>query len=149
MAESEERFRKIAEPMQDALIIADRHAAISHWNHAAERMFGYPSDKALGRQFDALLVVPSRRTAFEHWWERLRNVESDAGPRLELPLRRKEGNELPVELSCRLRRSTTAGMRSPASATSPTAGTRMRCARNSTRSSNPPTMRSSARTSTG
>ena len=36
--------------MQDALVIADRDAAITYWNHAAERIFGYPADEALGRR---------------------------------------------------------------------------------------------------
>lgn len=99
LAESEERFRKIAESMQDALIIADRDAQITYWNHAAERMFGYSFDEVRSRQLDALLVPPSSGSAFGHWWKRFRDTEGDAAPRTELTVRRKDGSELPVELS--------------------------------------------------
>lgn len=99
LAESEERFRKIAESMQDGLIIADLDARITYWNQAAERMFGYPSREAVSREFDALLVPPSSGVEFGDWWQRFRDTAADADPRFAFTARCKDGSELPVELS--------------------------------------------------
>ncbi|MDP1634853.1 MAG: PAS domain S-box protein, partial [Gallionellaceae bacterium] len=55
--ESEEKFRKISESAQDAIIMmADKH--ISFWNAAAERIFGYTAAEALGQELHTLIVLP-------------------------------------------------------------------------------------------
>jgi PAS domain S-box-containing protein len=44
---------------QHAVIVADTSGVITEWNHAAETLFGYRADEAVGQSLD--LVVP------EHW----------------------------------------------------------------------------------
>jgi PAS domain S-box-containing protein len=42
----------------DAIIAADSDGAIVLWNPAAERMFGYTQNEALGQSLD--LIIPER-----------------------------------------------------------------------------------------
>ncbi len=48
----------------DAILVADSQGVIRVWNHAAERMFGYSADQALGQTLD--LIVPERFRE-RHW----------------------------------------------------------------------------------
>ncbi len=45
LAASEERFRKIAESMQDGMIIVDENSSITYWNRAAEKCSVTPPQK--------------------------------------------------------------------------------------------------------
>jgi PAS domain S-box-containing protein len=48
----------------DAIVVSDCAGAITMWNPAAERLFGYPESEALGRSLD--LIIPERLRA-RHW----------------------------------------------------------------------------------
>ncbi|CAG9171737.1 PAS domain S-box protein [Cupriavidus respiraculi] len=48
----------------DAIVIADPQGAITLWNPAAERLFGYTQEEALGQSLD--LIVPERLRG-RHW----------------------------------------------------------------------------------
>lgn len=48
----------------DAIVIADPQGAITLWNPAAERLFGYTAPEALGQSLD--LIIPERLRA-RHW----------------------------------------------------------------------------------
>jgi apoptosis-inducing factor 3 len=63
-------FRAIVWAMGDAVIGADRDGAIRLWNPAAERMFGFTADEALGRSLD--LIIPERFR--DRHWERYQQV---------------------------------------------------------------------------
>jgi PAS domain S-box-containing protein len=55
---------RILDAVADALICADRSGAIMRWNRAAELLFGYSADEALGQNLD--LIIPEHlRVA--HW----------------------------------------------------------------------------------
>lgn len=100
LQESEEKFRKISESAQDAIIMmADKR--ISFWNAAAERIFGYTAAEALGQELHALIVPPEGYTRFEHAFPRFH--ESGEGPIIgkvvEVTALHRGGGELPVELS--------------------------------------------------
>ncbi len=54
----------IVEQTSDAIIYADRQGVIQRWNPAAEAVFGYAADEAIGQSLD--LIIPERlREA--HW----------------------------------------------------------------------------------
>ncbi len=55
---SEERFRTLVESATDAIVLADQEGRIMWWNGAAERMFGYSKQEALGSPLT--LVMPER-----------------------------------------------------------------------------------------
>ncbi len=48
----------------DAVIISDANGAITLWNPAAERMFGYTQAEAMGQSLD--LIIPERLRG-RHW----------------------------------------------------------------------------------
>jgi len=57
----------LSQPVQavgDAIVVTDAGGAITLWNPAAERMFGFPQCEALGRSLD--LIIPERLRG-RHW----------------------------------------------------------------------------------
>jgi len=50
--------------LADAIVVCDAKGVITLWNAAAERMFGYTQDEALGQSLD--LIVPERLRK-RHW----------------------------------------------------------------------------------
>ena len=50
--------RALLQGLPEALVVADRQGVIRFWNDAAERLFGYAREEALGASLD--LIVPER-----------------------------------------------------------------------------------------
>lgn len=98
---SEERFRGLAASAQDAIVIIDEEGRISFWNHAAERIFGYSSDEAMGRELHAFIVPERYFNDYRRGFPRFRKTGEGAfiGKILELVAARKDGSEFPVEFS--------------------------------------------------
>lgn len=59
----------LADGLEDALVVVTPSAEIVFWNAGAERMLGHPRDEALGKNFVALAVPPSRAEAAQAWLE--------------------------------------------------------------------------------
>jgi len=100
LEESESHFRSVAESANDAIITADSRGNIIFWNKAAEDVFGYLADEAVGKS--STLIMPERlREAFENGIKRVVSTgKSDIiGRTIEVVGLRKDGSELPVELS--------------------------------------------------
>src|SRR6202000_2930242 len=57
-------FQQLANSIGDAIIISDAGGAISFWNPAAERMFGFTQSEALGQSLD--IIIPERLRG-RHW----------------------------------------------------------------------------------
>jgi PAS domain S-box-containing protein len=98
---SEEKFRAITTSAKDAIIMADSNGRISHWNPAAENIFGYTKEEALGKE---MLKVVTPNHFHEDFLRGFQNFKetgqgSFVGKTLELPFIRKNGTEFPVELS--------------------------------------------------
>jgi len=94
------RFENIAATSPDSIICADKNSIITFWNGAAERLFGYSSEAAIGQTVD--LIVPPRLRHGHNGG--LKRVASGATPRLvgrmvELTAVRADGSEFPIELS--------------------------------------------------
>src|SRR5262249_45582116 len=84
----------------DAIITSNGEGKILEVNPAAERIFGFPREDALGRDMAALLVPPAYREAYQ---QRRRGVlaltDSGGGaPPLELSMTRADGTCVPVEM---------------------------------------------------
>jgi PAS domain S-box-containing protein len=98
---SEEKFRAMTTSAKDAIVMADSNGRISHWNRAAENIFGYTKEEALGKEM--LKLITSNRfhedflRGFQNFIET--GQGSFVGKTLELPFIRKDGTEFPVELS--------------------------------------------------
>ena len=100
LQESESRMRAITESASDAIISADALGNIVYWNHAAERIFGYTAEEALGQPLT--ILMPERlQTAHRDGLRRFLATHEPhvIGKRIELAGRRKDGSEFPVSLS--------------------------------------------------
>jgi len=84
----------------DAIISIDARGRVIEFNPAAQELFGYTRDEALGRAMEELIVPPSHRSA--HALGITHYIATGEGPalnkRLELPAVRADGTELTVEL---------------------------------------------------
>jgi PAS domain S-box-containing protein len=97
---NEERFRAVAQTATDAIITIDSRGNIVFWNKAAESIFGYAADDAVGRTPE--LIIPERFwTAHRTTFERLvaGGEPRILGRTVEMVGLRKGGEEFPVELS--------------------------------------------------
>ena len=99
--ESEERFRAIATLANDAILLMDDKGAISTWNKAAEKIFGYTEEEALGRNLHNLLVPTRYHPSYMLGFERFQTTGEGAaiGRTIELSALRKDGAEFPISLS--------------------------------------------------
>ena len=52
-------MRAITDSAQDAILMMDADRRVSYWNPAAERIFGYTSSEAIGRNLHEL-IAPQR-----------------------------------------------------------------------------------------
>ncbi|MDP4030428.1 MAG: PAS domain S-box protein [Gallionella sp.] len=101
LQESEEKFRKITESAQDAIIMIGTDQRISFWNAAATRVFGYTAAEAIGQYLHALITPASARAGFAQAFPHFQ--ETGKGPIIgkvrELTALRKGGEEFTAELS--------------------------------------------------
>ncbi len=57
-------FKQLVGAVGDAIMASDASGAITLWNPASERMFGYTEAEALGQSLD--LIIPQRQQQ-RHW----------------------------------------------------------------------------------
>ena len=60
----DETLAQLVHQLADAVIVCDRHGVIVYWNDAAERVFGWHADDALGNSLD--LIIPDKQRG-AHW----------------------------------------------------------------------------------
>jgi len=101
LRESEEKFRVMSESSYDALIMIDAEDIIHFWSSAAERMFLYSSEEALGQKMHEL-ITPSE--CQPEAYQNLQPFASTAkgntiGVVEECVALRKDGTTFPVERS--------------------------------------------------
>ena len=53
------RMAALVESSTDAILAEDTHGVVTHWNRAAERMFGYSPSDAIGKPLQALIAPPA------------------------------------------------------------------------------------------
>jgi PAS domain S-box-containing protein len=97
---SEDRFRSVVQSAIDAIVLADGHGSIIFWNKAAERMFLYSEQETIGQSLTTLM--PARyRDAHERGLAAFRSTGESRimGKSVELQGLRKDGVEIPIELS--------------------------------------------------
>jgi two-component system sensor histidine kinase/response regulator len=101
LADSEARFRQFAAAAQDATIAMDTHGAITFWNKAAERIFGYGEKEILGRPLHETICPPDLRGVFERNFPAFRATGRGPviGTTVEVTAQRKGGEQFPIELS--------------------------------------------------
>ena len=125
--------RQLVDAIGDAVIVGDASGAITLWNPAAERMFGYTEAEALGQSLD--MIIPERLRAAP--LGRLRQDDGTPGRRvrhdvLRVPAVHKDGRALSIAFTVSMllrRRTARSAPSSRSSATRPSASPRTaRCA---------------------
>lgn len=98
---TEERTRLILETANDAFVAINHTGAIVEWNRAAEGMFGYTADEAIGRQLAETIIPSALRDDHQRGLDRF--VRTGQARmlfrRVELTALHREGHEFPVELT--------------------------------------------------
>ena len=91
--------------LADAIVIADSDGMIVFWNEAAERIFGWPADEAVGQTLD--LIIPERQRD-RHWNGYRRTMgtgETKYGEQLlEVPALHRDGRRLSIAFTVTLLR---------------------------------------------
>ena len=99
--ENEEKFRSITGSAQDAILMMDNDGKISYWNAAAEKIFGYSAKEVIGQLLHAFLAperfLEAHYVGFKHF--RKTGEGPAVGKTLELVALKKDGTEIPIELS--------------------------------------------------
>lgn len=101
LRESEEKFRAMNETAHDAVIVIDSKDRIHFWNRAAETMFGYSRELAMGECMHALITLEEDRTKA---WEGLKSFSQTGKGNvidtvMEFTAVKKDGTLFPVERS--------------------------------------------------
>jgi PAS domain S-box-containing protein len=101
---SEARIRAVLESALDAVVTMDHEGQVVEFNRAAEQLFGYPEEVAIGKEMAALVIPPGLRDSHRNGLRRyLETGESRIlGRRLELNGMRADGEEFPAELAVNL-----------------------------------------------
>jgi len=90
-------FEHFVEALGDAVVVADANGAITVWNPAAERLFGFTQAEALGNSLD--LIIPERLRE-RHWAGYERTMTSGetryAHDVLRVPAVHKDGRALSI-----------------------------------------------------
>jgi PAS domain S-box-containing protein len=98
---SEARKTAMLESAIDCIITMDRHGNIVDFNPAAERVFGYRQEDAVGKEMASLIIPPELRD--KHRAGLKRYLETGEGPligkRVEVSAMRADGTTFPVELA--------------------------------------------------
>ncbi|MDD5721324.1 MAG: PAS domain S-box protein [Candidatus Pacebacteria bacterium] len=87
MSESEQKFRLIAESVNNAIITFDDAGLVVYWNKSAKRIFGYDEREVLGKSF-----ILGKNEKENNW-----NVEKNTS--VEIIGVRKNGEEFPLKVS--------------------------------------------------
>jgi PAS domain S-box-containing protein len=96
-------FKQLLDTIGDAIIFADVCGAITYWNPAAERLFGFPAGEALGNSLD--LIIPGRLR--QRHWAGFRKTMATGETRyahdvLRVPALHKDGRALSIAFTVAL-----------------------------------------------
>ena len=98
LEQSEERTRLVLDTAPDAFITLDRNGAITNWNAAAERLFGWTKKEAVGQTMRELIVPPEFRDRHEERRRALIENESPlATERFDVEFQHRDGSRFPGE----------------------------------------------------
>jgi PAS domain S-box-containing protein len=96
-------YEQLLEAIGDAILVADEKGAITFWNPAAERIFGFTRSEALGQSLD--LIIPEHLQQ-RHWEGYRKTMESGhtryGSELLRVPAVHKDGRTLSIAFTVAL-----------------------------------------------
>jgi PAS domain S-box-containing protein len=99
LRQSEARTRLVLDTAQDAFITHDRDGIIVTFNAAAERMFGWSAEEAIGKPMHELVIPPELRERHEARRRELIEGDDPIGTQLydDVEFQRRDGSRFPGE----------------------------------------------------
>ena len=95
---SEARTRLVLDSAPDAFVTLDAEGVIRGWNRAAERIFGWGANEAIGQPMKTLLTPPEHRDRHDDRRRGLVEDSDSAAPvQYEVELQRRDGSRFPAE----------------------------------------------------
>jgi len=99
LRQSEDKFRNLTATAQDAIVMMDHQGNISYWNEAAAEIFAYRAEEAMGKPIHALISPRLSETGRHEVVTARPDKDGPIRETIELIARRKDGSEVPIELS--------------------------------------------------
>ena len=99
VGQSEERFRAVTESATDAILSTDSSGTILSWNRGAQTLFGYAHDEIVGRALTTLMPERYHDVCANMNGVTARGQQYPRGKIVEMHGLRRDGSEVPVELS--------------------------------------------------
>ena len=94
-------LQSVLDTALDAVVVMGDDGMIIGWNSSAERMFGWTAAEAIGQLLSSTIVSQVHRKNHENGLSHY--LQTGEGPvlgkRIEVPAQRRDGSEIPVELS--------------------------------------------------
>lgn len=101
LRESEEKYKTITDAATAAIVMIDGQGKIVFWNPAAERIFGYTVEEAIGKELHLLMAPERYHAQYRKGFQRFK--AEGHGPFIkniiELTAARRDGTEFPIGLS--------------------------------------------------
>ncbi|GAB3766851.1 PAS domain S-box-containing protein [Nocardioides ginsengisegetis] len=97
LSSADARFRSLVESSDDSIVSSTPQGVITSWNAAAERLFGYRSDEAVGQHIE-MLVRPELRGQAEEI-QRRAMMAGETRRSLETEFVRRDRSLVPVSLT--------------------------------------------------
>jgi PAS domain S-box-containing protein len=94
-----ESFQAILGIARNAFVSLDADGRVLEWNDCATKLFGYSHAEALGAELAELIVPEPDRERHREGLRRAGQTESPPSRQLIVDARRRDGSELPVEVS--------------------------------------------------
>ena len=96
-------LQQLVEVIGDAVIASDRDGAITMWNPAAARIFGFTESEALGQSLDLIIPEAQRNSHWEGYYKTMRTGQTRyATDVLRVPALHKEGHRLSIAFTVAL-----------------------------------------------
>ncbi len=99
--DAEQNYRQLVETATDAIVTIDEDYRVLLWNSAAERMFGYPRDDAIGASFLKLVIDDSYIAVIKNYEQDIsgRDIPALTPEPVEIVGKHKDGALFPVEVT--------------------------------------------------
>lgn len=100
----ETALRPILDTVLDAVVVMDRDGLVRAWNDHAQEVFGWTADEALGHDLGQLIIPEALREPHKEGLQRFNSTGERRvlDQRIEIAGLRKDGSEIPIELSITL-----------------------------------------------
>ena len=99
--QAEITLQSVMEAANDAIVVTDPAGNITYWNRAAHHILGYSAEEVFGKNLHAMMVperhLPAHHAAYPAFQRT--GQGSAVGKTRELHARRKDGQEIAVEIS--------------------------------------------------